>query len=77
MSKTALTKKQLALASKMFSLATIAMFDDGGCDTDEESNVLCAARDKAREDFWKAFPELEHMPTTIQQCIEFAKRLAK
>jgi len=69
-----LTKRELKMATKLFSLATLALFDTAETEIDsEEWMVLSLCSETATQELFKSFPTLERIPNTLQGCIDSIK----
>lgn len=69
-----LTKRELKMATKLFSLATLAMFDTAETiEGTEEHKVLSLCSAVATEELFKKFPKLECVPNSIYACIDAIK----
>jgi hypothetical protein len=68
-----MNKRTLQRAARIYELAVVALMDEGGTETDDETAVCVAAVENARhrlEAMGLHFSEV----ATLQQCIEAAKR---
>lgn len=73
-----LTKRELKMATKLFSLATLAMFDTAETDSDsEEYMVLKLCSETAEKALWSSFPMLKQIPITLPGCIDVVKGMRK
>lgn len=70
---TPLTKREIKKAARLFTLMTIAQFDCGGMETDEQIDVLEKAVEMVRDDLAKEFPEIDYLIGSLSGCIEHIK----
>lgn len=69
-----LSKRELKMATKLFSLATLAMFDTAETEEgSEEYAVLAQCSVVATETLFKSFPTLECIPNSLRGCIDAIK----
>lgn len=75
---TPLSKRELKMATKLFGLAALAMFDTAETEIDsEEWMVLSLCSETATQELFKSFPALERIPNTLQGCIDAIKGMRK
>lgn len=67
-----LTKRQINLAAKIYSLSVLVLYDNGGEKSDEEILVVRKSINIAKDKFYKMYPTQKSIPATLKQCIELA-----